>query len=195
MTKLNYAQQIKHPNWQKKRLEVLEEHKFACENCGSEDEELHVHHPYYKRGAMIWQYDTDELQCLCHKCHKEAHAQDEEIKFLISDRNICKEELIGVLKAMNDSPFTQLNSYEEIIGYLSYHGIQGPIQIPLIDAIIEKDGKPYDFIAHSPFSTSYSDMSHACFKSPPDVHTLLLLGVEETKKRLAEIKKRFGRKL
>jgi hypothetical protein len=139
---MNYAQQIKHPNWQKKRLEVLNAHNFECENCGAEEEELHVHHPFYKRGAMIWQYETDVLQCLCNKCHKEAHVQDEKIKMLASDPNICKEELIGILKAMNDCPYTRLDSCNEIMGYLLYNGIFESEEI--FNIIIEHNGYPYN---------------------------------------------------
>jgi hypothetical protein len=77
---MNYAQQIKHPLWQKKRLEVLEANGYKCVKCEAEDEQLHVHHPFYKRGAMIWEYEKEELKCLCFQCHKEEHAIDEEIK-------------------------------------------------------------------------------------------------------------------
>lgn len=77
---MNYHQQIKHPLWQKKRLEVLEFHNFQCQECRAKEEELHVHHPFYKRGAMIWDYDKTELDCLCHKCHKDAHSWDERFK-------------------------------------------------------------------------------------------------------------------
>lgn len=77
---MKYHDQIKHPLWQKKRLEVLTRNGFECSNCGSKDQELHVHHPFYKRGAMIWDYMAEELECLCHKCHKDAHALDERFK-------------------------------------------------------------------------------------------------------------------
>jgi hypothetical protein len=82
---MTYAQQIKDPRWQKKRLEVLELQGFKCQECDATDQELHVHHPFYKRGAMIWEYDTgEELMCLCQKCHKNAHAIDEELKKSLS---------------------------------------------------------------------------------------------------------------
>lgn len=77
---MNYAQQIKHPLWQKKRLEVLELHGWKCQECTAKEEELHVHHPFYRRGAMIWEYEKTELECLCHRCHKDRHDLDEKIK-------------------------------------------------------------------------------------------------------------------
>lgn len=81
---MNYAQQIKHPNWQKKRLEVLEKWDFTCQCCGAKEDELNIHHPLYKKGALIWQYEWHELQCLCVKCHKDAHAVDEKLKKMIA---------------------------------------------------------------------------------------------------------------
>jgi Zn finger protein HypA/HybF involved in hydrogenase expression len=70
---MTYQEQIRHPKWQKKRLEVLKANKFRCQDCGNKEQELHVHHPFYRKGAMIWEYKVDELESLCHKCHKERH--------------------------------------------------------------------------------------------------------------------------
>lgn len=92
---MKYHEQIKHPLWQRKRLEVLELNGFKCQDCGAKEEELHVHHPFYKRGAMIWDYETNDLRCLCHKCHKEIHVIDEQIKTRLSDYTY--EEKLRVL--------------------------------------------------------------------------------------------------
>jgi hypothetical protein len=97
---MNYAQQIKHPLWQKKRLEVLELHNFQCQTCRAKNEELHVHHPFYKRGAMIWDYEKTELECLCFRCHKEAHLIDEEIKKALA---VCRDKrtILAALLKLN----------------------------------------------------------------------------------------------
>jgi len=120
---MNYAQQIKHPLWQKKRLEVLEASGFECENCGDKEETLHVHHPFYRRGAMIWEYEKSELECLCNKCHKSAHALDEKIRLSLSKCSITdKEKVMGYISALNadfykdDAPNIDLASYESIEG-------------------------------------------------------------------------------
>lgn len=99
---MNYAQQIKDPRWQRKRLEVLELHNFQCQKCRSKDEELHVHHPFYKRWAMIWEYDKKELECLCHKCHKDGHEIDEQIK---KELAICinKPLILAYIMGLNAS--------------------------------------------------------------------------------------------
>lgn len=98
---MNYAQQIKRPEWQKKRLEVLELHDFTCQLCGAKEEELHVHHPFYTRGAMIWQYETSDLECLCHRCHKDVHALDERLKKEISTLHPAeKMQILGYVDSM-----------------------------------------------------------------------------------------------
>ena len=98
--KLTYYQQTQHPLWQKKRLEVLKLHNFTCQECESTETTLHVHHPIYKRGAMIWDYDKSELMCLCEICHKESHELDERLKKSLSiSSSWAKEMTLGVIDA------------------------------------------------------------------------------------------------
>lgn len=70
---MDYAQQIKSPKWQRLRLEVMDANGFQCQVCGEDNKELNVHHPYYLRGALIWEYPAKDLQCLCYDCHAEFH--------------------------------------------------------------------------------------------------------------------------
>lgn len=79
--KLTYAEQLKHPNWQKKRLKVLDASGFECQDCGAKDETLHVHHKRYVKGRMAWEYGRQELACLCESCHEKSH----EIKETLSE--------------------------------------------------------------------------------------------------------------
>lgn len=55
----SYIELLKHPKWQKKRLEVLKLAGFQCENCGSEEETLHIHHAYYEKGLAPWDYPDE----------------------------------------------------------------------------------------------------------------------------------------
>jgi hypothetical protein len=64
---------LKHPNWQRKRLEVLESAGFQCELCEEKEKTLHVHHKRYVKGREIWEYTRQELACLCEDCHAEHH--------------------------------------------------------------------------------------------------------------------------
>lgn len=76
---MTYAEKLKHPKWQKRRLEILEAHGFKCSTCQSGDKTLHVHHRRYRKGAEPWEYGDDDLDCLCEDCHKETTALDRQI--------------------------------------------------------------------------------------------------------------------
>ena len=57
----------KDPRWQKRRLEIMKRDGFACVACGTESDELHVHHKRYK--GQPWEAKDDDMQTLCIKCH------------------------------------------------------------------------------------------------------------------------------
>lgn len=64
-----YGKKLKHPLWQKKRLEIFQRDKFTCCYCGSTDETLHVHHKEYFFGNDVWDYPDDNFLTLCEHCH------------------------------------------------------------------------------------------------------------------------------
>lgn len=70
---ITYSEKLKDPRWQKRRLDILNLHEFACEKCGSKDKELHVHHRFYLKGREVWEYDNDVFQVLCIDCHEKEH--------------------------------------------------------------------------------------------------------------------------
>lgn len=69
-----YAEQLRDPRWQKRRLEVLERDEWQCLECGAKDRELHVHHVRYKYGLKPWEYEDQDLRAMCSTCHKQ-HTQ------------------------------------------------------------------------------------------------------------------------
>lgn len=73
MGKLTYIEQLRHPNWQRKRLEVMQAAGFECQECGAKDVPLNIHHRRYVKGRMAWEYDPPDLACLCEQCHLEEH--------------------------------------------------------------------------------------------------------------------------
>lgn len=139
---MQYHEQLNHPLWQKKRLEVMESKGFKCENCGSKNNQLNVHHPFYKRGAMIWQYEKEELKCLCNECHKNEHEQDEEIKFLCSRVTVSKDFLIGLLRGYVDEHPPKLYNKREVQGYLTGFKIGGNLGREFEDKLLEVDNIP-----------------------------------------------------
>jgi hypothetical protein len=91
MAKPTYYELLKHPNWQRKRLEVMERAGFRCEECDGDGTTLNVHHSYYEKGCDPWDYPTESLHCLCEACHKEA----DEVRRSIQ-RQIGKLSLAGM---------------------------------------------------------------------------------------------------
>lgn len=69
----------------------MERERFQCEDCGSVEETLHVHHCYYKRGWKPWEYPDEALKCLCKNCHDLRGTTEQRIKELLA--NCDGEEL------------------------------------------------------------------------------------------------------
>jgi hypothetical protein len=65
-----YAELLRDPRWQRKRLEVMERDGFACVECRSTTRTLNVHHRYYERGAAPWEYPDAAFVTLCEDCHE-----------------------------------------------------------------------------------------------------------------------------
>jgi len=65
-----YLQQLRDPRWQKKRLEILNRDNFTCQYCLCKDKELQVHHRYYDKDKLPWEYDDDCFITLCNDCHE-----------------------------------------------------------------------------------------------------------------------------
>jgi hypothetical protein len=95
MAAMTYSQQLKHPNWQRRRLEMLNEANFTCSDCGGDEVTLHVHHKQYFKGRMAWEYSNDELQVLCEVCHEDAHVVADELKVLLGQ--VRQSEALSLL--------------------------------------------------------------------------------------------------
>lgn len=83
MAKLTYSEQLKHPNWQRRRLEALQASYFTCEECGDAESTLNVHHKRYVRGRMAWEYENKELMVVCDSCHTDAHNLKSSIELVL----------------------------------------------------------------------------------------------------------------
>jgi 5-methylcytosine-specific restriction endonuclease McrA len=68
----NYADKLRNPKWQRKRLEIFQRDKWACTMCGDTKTELHVHHEKYIGDP--WEAPNDSLKTLCSLCHATEHA-------------------------------------------------------------------------------------------------------------------------
>lgn len=77
--KLTYAEMLKDPRWQKKRLEVMQRDGFRCQHCLSEDRPLQVHHLVYDKDKKPWEYENDQLITLCEDCHQRETEENSDI--------------------------------------------------------------------------------------------------------------------
>lgn len=66
---MTYAEKLRTPRWQKKRLEILQRDGFACLRCKDEKEQIQVHHKKYLRGRDPWDYEDSNFESLCETCH------------------------------------------------------------------------------------------------------------------------------
>lgn len=65
---MTYADKLRSPKWQRKRLEILERAGWKCQSCGATDKNLQVHHLVYSKRDP-WDYADDCYQSLCDECH------------------------------------------------------------------------------------------------------------------------------
>ena len=65
---MTYAEKLRDPRWQRKRLEVFERDGFACQATGYTDQPLCVHHMRYH--GEPWQAPNEELETLCMDVHQ-----------------------------------------------------------------------------------------------------------------------------
>ena len=84
MAKTSYAEKLRDPRWQKKRLEVMSANEFHCEVCGDSESTLHVHHKEYFKGREVWDYEKEQLAVLCESCHESLHDKGDLLKFVCS---------------------------------------------------------------------------------------------------------------
>jgi hypothetical protein len=65
----SYADLLRHPRWQRRRLEIMQRDDFACRECGATEKTLNVHHTVYIKGRKPWEYEDSQLRTLCQDCH------------------------------------------------------------------------------------------------------------------------------
>jgi len=64
---MTYAEKLKDPRWQRKRLKILQRDNWSCQYCGSDKHTLHVHHFMYINNP--WDAPDDKLITFCEDCH------------------------------------------------------------------------------------------------------------------------------
>ena len=111
---MEFWEQYKRPEWQRRRTEILTRDDWTCQDCGSKEEQLHVHHRFYEKGRKVWEYEDDELVTLCKYCHREISTEINEIRITIGE--LQSHELMmfrgvihGFLKWFDSSKFERMH--------------------------------------------------------------------------------------
>jgi 5-methylcytosine-specific restriction endonuclease McrA len=122
---MTYVEKLKSPEWQKKRLEILQRDKFTCTMCGSTEKQLHVHHKVYIYKNDPWDYENEFLTTLCLECHEEEEYSkyfvNRIIKFHIYKGLTYKElrpqisELMHKYVEIQDVTFDELQKFGEYV--------------------------------------------------------------------------------
>lgn len=95
----SYAEKLRDPKWQRKRLEIMQRDDFRCLACGGAATTLHVHHGYYEKGRDPWDYPNETLHTLCKDCHGEAEELRRAIQKAVGARTVGDlERLLGYLE-------------------------------------------------------------------------------------------------
>ena len=85
---LSLKEQYEHPLWQHKKYRIYERDGFACRCCKKDcfelSSQLHCHHLYYKRDALIWEYDDEALVTVCGDCHSSIHSDLQKLAGIIA---------------------------------------------------------------------------------------------------------------
>jgi hypothetical protein len=68
---MSYSELLRDPRWNERRVEILKRDEFTCRECEIKDVTLQVHHHFYHRDTMPWDYDDEILITLCEPCHLE----------------------------------------------------------------------------------------------------------------------------
>ena len=90
-----YSEKLKSPQWQRKRLEVLNAAGWRCQECQAADLTLHVHHSFYPVGREPWEIEGDLLLALCQRHHEERQQLEQHI-FVGIARRLCALNLRGL---------------------------------------------------------------------------------------------------
>lgn len=142
MAKPTYWELLKHPNWQRKRLEVMERDGFECTDCGADNKTLNVHHTYYEKGLAPWEYPSESLKTLCEECHRKAQDMMTQLQRQIGKIGSDIDVLFGFALALEAREFPMVpivvSSYEVAEGIGCYWALEPEEVIALTrDSVVD----------------------------------------------------------
>lgn len=106
---MTYAEKLKDPRWQKKRLLIMQRDNFTCRFCGDNESTLNVHHLSYS--ANPWDTPDDELITICEDCHQYEH----------DNRKNIEDQLISTLRIRGYPAGFLISIYEAFYYMQKFH--------------------------------------------------------------------------
>lgn len=146
-TKAAYANHLKNPLWQRKRLEIFQRDDFTCQHCSATGKPLNVHHKKYA-GSKPWEIDSCYLITLCEDCHAKE-----------PNRIELEASILGNHENMNGFTSLDLLKVNFIFGSLDYEKNITPF-IDRMLLLIDKDDRFSDYY-RTHYSQTYSAKSAA----------------------------------
>jgi len=70
MDSRSYAEKLRDPRWQRRRLEIFQRDNWKCQLCSRTDLELHCHH-LYRTTEDPWDEPDLHLLTVCQLCHEQ----------------------------------------------------------------------------------------------------------------------------
>lgn len=115
---MTYSEKLKDPRWQKRRLELLQQADWTCQNdrCGSKADTLHVHHLFYEKGIEPWEYEDYQYRILCENCHKKWHEEMEPAVHDLLENIACRSIDPGTIDTIG-AMLTSFYYCEQRLGY------------------------------------------------------------------------------
>lgn len=108
---MDYKKQLKTKQWKDKRAIIKKRDKNQCTKCKSK-KCLQVHHLYYTKGKMAWEYPDEALVTLCEVCHKLEHGITDDTFYNTNSKlftiltQLSSFELLLFSKIINNKEFT-----------------------------------------------------------------------------------------
>lgn len=100
---MTYEEQLNHPEWIKRRNQIIARDNEMCKKCKSKHR-LQVHHLWYIDGKMAWDHPNCFLITLCDACHRKAHnlpPEEEKVDSMIKSGRIIRSALEGLKGLLN----------------------------------------------------------------------------------------------
>lgn len=114
---MSYAEKLKNPKWQKKRLEILQRDEFKCCYCNDTETELQIHHLKYTKEP--WQAPNEDLITLCKHCHSVV-SKFKYLKVIAIEKNSHGDDIFTISVKHNSNGLFNIVIYEIINSEINF---------------------------------------------------------------------------